>query len=171
MISSTQDFYTQANAQIVKVFNAFVQQYNLKNMAQADHVCYKCDSADSFDHIRKLFEPGARMIQSLISKRRCALIEIPERIPTALGDIALLELSDQKPDNSQTEGFDHIEVYPINGTTYDDLVRHLKSKGLEVKEIVRPHHTTHDIPMGNGYILRLTHEPLLEKVCKEIRGE
>ncbi|MFA6018455.1 MAG: VOC family protein [Patescibacteria group bacterium] len=93
----------------VEAFNAWAEKYAPD--ATADHICYKCADSTEFEAIRKMFEfESAFIYQSIVSKRRIALIKFLVPIKTALGSIDLLELSDQKPDNSQTSGFDHIEM-------------------------------------------------------------
>ena len=169
-MESVDDFYN-GSQDIVKVFDDFSATHHLTDKGKADHICYKCSSSESFENIRRMFEPKSRarwVYQSIIAGRRIALIRLVRPIETELGEVDVLELSDQKPDGSQSEGFDHIEVYPVY-VSYDRLVSYLRERKLEVKEIVRPHHTTHDILIGRGYLLRLTREGLIEKVTGEMR--
>ncbi len=100
--------------------------------------------------------------QSIISKRRIAIVRLKRGIETSLGTINFLELSDQKLDNSQTDGFDHIEVYALL-RTYHEMVEELAVSEVVVK-VERPHHTTHDIDIGEGFIFRCTEGPLIEKI-------
>lgn len=152
---------------MIDAFNAFVTDYQLVDRAAADHLCYKCGSAASFEEIRRSFEHESAFIyQSIISQRRIAIIHFREPIITALGPIFLLELSDQKPDGSQKEGFDHIEIYPISGLT-PSLTDHLRLLGVDMKTVVRPHHTTHDIHLGASYLVRIEDEPLMQKIIRE----
>lgn len=162
MIQVIEDFNTGAE-QYVAMLNAFAEKHQLVGRAQADHICYKCDSRESYERIRALFETESEYIyQSIISKRRIACIRFNKGIETSLGTITLLELSDQKPDGSQQEGFDHIEVYPTT-LSYEEMVRELE-KSEQVIEVMRPHHTTHDIDIGSGFLFRFTHGPLIEKI-------
>lgn len=148
-------------------FNAFAQEHGLASRAAADHICYKCGSSARFEELRRSFETDSAFVyQSIIAKRRIALIRFRDPVETALGPITLLELSDQKPDNSQTDGFDHIEIYPTQGST-DDLVAHLQSRGVAMETVVRPHHTTHDIRLPGNFLVRIEDEPLLTKVKRE----
>jgi hypothetical protein len=80
-----------------------------------------------------------------------------------LGDIWFLELSDQKPDGSQKSGFDHIEIYPTTGTV-QDLANDLESKGVQLRKVERPHHTTIDGHLPGGFLIRLEPEALIEKI-------
>jgi hypothetical protein len=86
-----------------------------------------------------------------------------EPIGSALGGIWFLELADQKPDFSQTSGFDHIEIYPTD-CSVDALVASVESYGVELKKIERPHHTTFDITIGDDFKVRLECGPLVEKI-------
>lgn len=156
-------FYADAWPLLEKL-ESFVREHGLEDAAAADHICYKCGSRESFERIRALLEPEAHYVyQSFISGRRIAIVKLKRCFTTALGDACVLELSDQKPDGSQHDGFDHVEVCPAE---YDEFVNLLKNKELEVREVVRPHHTTHDVALGE-FVFRLTREPLLEKIKRE----
>ncbi len=162
----TLDEFIHESEKIVSVFNSFAQKNNLAGKVVADHICYKCGSSESFERLRALFEKESEFIyQSIISERRIAIIKFKEGIETNLGLVMFLELSDQKPDGSQNEGFDHIEVYPVS-STYEELVSLLEQTETVIK-VERPHHTTHDIRLEGGFIFRCEHEPLLEKIKRE----
>ena len=110
-----------------------------------------------------MFEDASEYIfQSIISRRRIAVIGIKRGIETSLGTINVLELSDQKPDGSQHDGFDHIEAYAV-GRSYDEMVREFEACEKVIK-VERPHHTTHDIDIGDKFLFRCTQEPLIEKI-------
>ena len=162
MNMTIEQFYVES-AKFVDFFNSFSVRHSLKGRAQADHICWKCGSKESFENIRVMFESESDFIyQSIISNRRIAYIRFKKGIETVLGTIYFLELSDQKPDGSQKEGFDHIEVYPKT-FSYDEMIRELETSEHVIK-IERPHHTTHDIDIGGGFIFRCEHEPLLDKI-------
>ncbi len=162
MINSLDQFHFESEM-LVKAFNDFAHGNYLLNKAKADHICYKCGSADSFERIIKLFHDASNYIyQSIISKRRIAYIKMKRPVNTALGDIVFLELSDQKPDLSQVDGFDHIEVYPVT-MNYEEMISHLESNNKVIK-VERPHHTTHDIELDGGFVWRATRGPLIEKI-------
>lgn len=143
----------------------FATSRQLMDYARADHICYKCASPESFEEMRRTFESmSAWVYQAIIANRRIAYIKLKAPIDTSLGPIWYLELSDQKPNGSQEEGFDHIEVYPTD-VSYNELVERL-NKTDKVVKVERPHHTTHDIDIG-GFLLRLSQEPLVEKIKRE----
>jgi hypothetical protein len=100
--------------------------------------------------------------QSLISKRRIAIIRFKRGIETSLGTINFLELSDQKLDGSQHDGFDHIEAYAV-GRAYDEMVKEFEANEKVIK-VERSHHTTHDIDIGSGFLFRCTQGPLIKKI-------
>ncbi len=155
-------FYAESE-RFVALFNSFAKKHSLKGRAQVDHICWKCFSRESFESMRATFESESDFIyQSIISKRRIAYIRLKKGVETELGTIYFLELSDQKPDGSQKEGFDHIEVYPIT-ISYDDMIRELETLEAVVK-VERPHHTTHDVDIGEGFLFRCEHEALLGKI-------
>ena len=165
-IKTIKEFYTEAE-QSVRSFNRFVAKHNLQGKTKADHICYKCDSAEYFDSVRALLESESDYIyQANISGRRISYIKLKRSVHTALGEINFLELSDQKPDNSQKNGFDNIEVFPT-AMTYNEMVEMLEESETVIK-VERPHHTTHDIKIEDGFIFRCTHAPLIEKIKTEM---
>lgn len=148
-----------------QTFDAWIN--DRKPDARADHLCFKCASSDEYEMMRRMFESdGAFVYQSIITKRRIAIIGLRTAVPTLLGEIRVLELSDQKPDGSQTSGFDHIEIFPTNGSV-EDLLHRLESSGALFERIERPHHTTYDTEIGGGFKVRLEEEPLIEKIKRE----
>jgi predicted metalloenzyme YecM len=162
MFASVDDFFVEAR-KYVTLFDVFVQEQSLIDKAQADHICFKCGSSASFEAIKALFEHESQYIyQSIISGRRISYIRFKRGIHSKLGDIDYLELSDQKQDGSQKEGFDHIEVFSTVGT-YEEMVHELSQK-LPVVHVARPHHTTDDIEINSDFIFRCTQGPLIEKI-------
>lgn len=160
------DFYAAA-ARCAKEIDAFAQLHGLMGKVQGDHLCYKCDSKLSFEARREALEPETEYLhQTYISGRRIAYLKLKRPVETAIGPIRFLELSDQKPDGSQKDEFDHVELYPLVGT-YDELVRTLERGGEKVIKVERPHHTTHDIELGSGFLIRLCAEPLVQKIKRE----
>ncbi len=159
-------FFADASSNVA-AFDAFAIKHELTGRAKADHICYKCGSTASFEALRAMFESESAFVyQSIISKRRIAIIRFHTPIETALGPVDILELSDQKPDNSQVDGFDHIEIYPATGSV-DDLIAYLRAKNIEIQTADRPHHVTHDLVLANGFKVRIEPEALMEKIKNE----
>lgn len=160
------DFYTAAE-ETLKELNAFARKHTLAGAARADHIGYKCGSTESFEVRRRALEPeSAYLHQAVISGRRIAYARLLRGIGSNLGMINFLELSDQKPDGSQKDAFDHVEIYPTLGT-YEELAAKLERAGERVVKVERPHHTTHDIALPSGFLIRLCREPLIEKIKRE----
>ncbi len=165
MIDSLEKFVEHAQESLV-AFNEFATKHSFAGRTAADHICYKCGSTEVFENIRSLLEHESKYLyQSIISGRRIAYIKFKAPIPSTLGDIWFLELSDQKPDGSQVDGFDHVEVYPTT-MSYDEMIAELE-KTETVKHAVRPHHTTHDIDITPTFLFRCEPGPLIEKIQKE----
>ncbi len=165
MIKTIDEFYLQSQ-KYVDLFNVFAKKHELIGLTKADHICYKCGSPTSFESLRTIFENNSEYIyQSLISKRRISIIKLKQSISTLLGEIHFVELSDQKPDQSQSDGFDHIEVYGTS-ISYDELVTTL-AKTEKVIKVQRPHHTTHDVKINEHFLFRCTQEPLITKIKHE----
>jgi predicted metalloenzyme YecM len=165
MFASLEEFYHAAEPHINE-FDLFAEKHSLQGITASDHMCYKCATGDSFESIRRLFEDNSvYTYQAMISGRRIVYIRLTKPLITLLGPIHFLELSDQKPDGSQTERFDHIEVYPTD-ISYEDMVARLE-QSERVLHTVRPHHTTHDVDISGGFLFRCTSEPLIEKIKRE----
>jgi len=157
-----EEFYL-GSQKYIEIFDGFAKKHSLVGITRPDHICCKCSSKESFESMRAMLEgESAYLYQSIISQRRIAIIKLKKGIETALGTIHFLELSDQRPDGSQRDGFDHIEVYPT-GITYEEMIAKLESSEKVIK-VERPHHTTHDIELEGGFIFRCTRGPLIEKI-------
>lgn len=158
--------FLDQSSEIVQVFNEFVTKYSLQDFVSVDHICFKCDSGESFEEWRKVFErEGKNLYQAIISKRRIATITFKNPINTLAGQINYLELSDQKPDNSQTEGFDHIEFYP-KSKSLEEVLEIFESREVSFIKDVKPHITQYIIEVGK-YNFRLASERLVDKIKKE----
>jgi predicted metalloenzyme YecM len=152
---------------LVSQLDTFCKEAGLVGLVQADHISIKCSSSVVYEARRKDHEDKSTFIyQSIISGRRISVIGLKDVIPTEIGHIKYLELSDQKPDNSQTDRIDHIEIVPT-GISYDELVAKIQASGANLKETVRPHHTTHDVILPSGFEVRLSKEMLIDKIKRE----
>lgn len=155
-------------APYIERLDAFVQKHSLVAKVAPDHICYKCGSKESFQAMREMFEQHSHYVyQAIISGRRIAYIKLQVPIESALGQIWFIELSDQKPDGSQKDSYDHVEVYGTS-ISYADMVGVLKRAGEPVMHIERPHHTTDDIDIGLGFSFRCSPGPLIEKIKIEL---
>mgnify|MGYP000920923002 CR=1 FL=1 len=164
MISSVESFYAAATPATARL-DAWIAAATPP--ARADHLCFKCADPAEYERMRAFFENESRFIyQSIIAGRRIALVGLSRPLATKLGDIRFLELSDQKPDGSQTSGFDHIELFPTSGTL-EALVEAFAATGISFEKTVRPHHTTYDLAIGDGFKVRLEAEPLVDKIKNE----
>ena len=116
---------------------------------------------------RALLETHSEYVyQSIISQRRITIIKLIQSISTTCGPIKFLELSDQKPDHSQKDGFDHLECYSTSESV-ETLVTYLAEKQITLDKVVRPHHTTYDTSLADNFKLRLEAEPLINKIVHE----
>ncbi len=164
MLQTVEEFWAEAQ-RFVGIFDKWVSKFEIGG--KADHICYKCGEREEFEVMRRMFEgESAFVYQSIISGRRIAVIKFKRPLTTTLGEIWYLELADQKPDMSQKAGFDHIEVYPIEGDM-ERLAEKLQAQGIELKKVVRPHHTTYDGIIQGDFKLRLEDEELIQKIKRE----
>lgn len=161
--------FAEAAAQYLELTRRFVDTHNLAGQVTIDHICYKCQSSAEYDAIRAMLEqnpPSTFLFQSILSKRRVAYVSLQSGLP--IGDQAVMwvELADKRPVEEKLLGFHHIEMYPLN-MSYSDLVAKLQSEGETIVLKERPHHTTHDIVLSGGFIVRLTDVPLIRKIVAE----
>jgi predicted metalloenzyme YecM len=165
-MNTIEKFYEDAK-KFVEVLNAFAERNEMQTLAVVDHIGYKCSSKEMYEEWRAIFETNSvYQYQSIISERRISIIKLATPLKTILSEIKYLELSDQKPDGSQKDGFDHVEVYPV-GISYDELVRGLEENGNEVEEVKKPHHHTHNISLREDFKLKIEPEALMIKIQRE----
>lgn len=166
----TLEEFTKQAQEKIQFFNEWALKNQLSGKIIPDHFGYKCSSSEEFEQMRKLLEHESAFIyQSIISKRRIAIIKLINPLETNYGPLFFLELSDQKPDNSQRSGFDHLEFFPKTGSE-QDLIKYLEGKNIQVKKVERPHHTTHDISLGESFIVRIEACSLIEKIVRQEVG-
>ena len=151
---------------------AFLEKHSLRDYAAADHICYKC-SLGKYEFFRELLEAknvGIYSFQEWISGRRIAYVKLHKPLIVGTYGFKFVELSEYSPLKKYDEfGFHHVEIYPVAPTRdYEHLCEILRRGGetLVLKE--RPHHTTHDITLQNGFVVRLTREALIKKISREI---
>lgn len=166
MLENITELSHVANSYILE-FNSFCEENMLIGKVKADHIGLKCSTTEKYENQRRLFESDSIFIyQSVISKRRISIIGLNGGVKTIVGELRYVELSDQKPDNSQKDCVDHLEIVPV-GISYEELVSDLQMNGVVVKEIIRPHHTTYDVVLPSGFIVKLSREMLVDKIKRE----
>lgn len=163
-MNTLEGFFTEAR-EYLSLFDVWAEPFPA--LARVDHLGYKCGSKEEFEACRALLEPELDFLyQSYISGRRIAFCKFKPALKTVLGDIAFLELSDQKPDGSQVSGFDHLEIYPLVGTM-EAFASHCAQVGFPFTPSLRPHHATYDRPLTPRFTVRIEPEPLLQKIMRD----
>ncbi len=148
----------------VQCLDDFANGQAVADQLIADHIGFKCASTEEFTAMRAMLEAASVYVyQSMISQRRIAIYKLSEPFPSVCGPVQFLELSDQKPDHSQTSGIDHIEVYPVDRDV-SRAVALLHARGVELTQSHRPHHITHDTRLSPTFMLRIEQEPLISKI-------
>ena len=172
------NYLTQYSSQIVLNFKEFITLYGLAHCITLDHICFKCGSHEEFLTLRKYLEYELDWLgenDAFISGRAIATgvwkpIHEHMCLQTPCGPITCLELQDQKPDNSQQSGFDHLEFLPKD-LSLEVLIALLESKDLTVTPEKREHHTSYlvtgPVEMVGGLKLKITTVSLVEKVKVE----
>ena len=170
-IQSIEDFYREASSFLSFLgMQSRAQILQRQEVALADHVSYKCSSHEMFEAMRRILEKEGVsnwVHQAPVAGRPIAYFRLHASLPSPFGDVFYVELADQKPDHSQRDGFDHMEIYPKQGVLYDLLVTEAIGAFPNIRKVERPHHTTWDALLEGGVMLRLTSEPLVEKIKRE----
>src|SRR6188472_3093137 len=101
------DFLTRRSAMLLDAFRSWAHANALLYAPfapKADHLSYKCREFREYEELRSRFEEyadgwvGCRFFhQTVISGRHVAVIGLVDPIPTPLGDLRVLELSEPKP--------------------------------------------------------------------------
>ncbi len=161
--ATIEEFYEQSQG-LIDAVNAFDSRYSASAFAEIDHLCYRCGSHESYLALKELLWPvTVYRYESPIGRRAISLIRLKRTVPSQFGPIHFLELSDQKPDHSQVDGFDHVEIYPKVGSV-SSLEHRFANLGTRFEKTVRPHHTTYDLKLPGSFSLKLCDEPLIEKI-------
>lgn len=162
-------------------FDEFINYYDLTRLIVPDHICFKCGSNSEFEELKRHLREEVSWLgreDPIISGRKIATgswksAHAHVRLKTLCGSIGCLELQDQKSDQSQKSGFDHIEFIPKD-LTVDELMSLFHSKGLSVVEEKRSHHTswlvTNSINSWGDVKFKITRGSLAEKVKAEVSG-
>lgn len=161
--------FIEAAAQSLELTRDFLDTHGLTEQVVVDHICYKCQDSTEYEAMRALLEqnpPSAFLIQTILSGRRVAYIGLREGLSVGSHHIMWIELADKRPIEDEETGFHHIEMYPLH-MSYDQLVFKLQAEGEQAILKERPHHTTHDIRLREGLIVRLTDMPLIKKIVAE----
>jgi len=167
MFKSYDEFLTTSTPYL-NYCDQFISSHKLEEEVITDHICYKCESNEEYEHLRSLLEasPAKYIYQVNLSKRRVAYIGLKQSIQLKNGEIKFIELSDKKDGVEEVTGFHHVEIYPLK-MSYENLVDLLKQRGEKAELKERPHHTTYDITLSNGFVIRLTDKPLIKKIAEE----
>lgn len=158
----------EAAAPYLKMCENFLQKHNLQDKTITDHICYKCHSSNEYDWLRQLLESDPTSMycyQVFIAGRRVSYLKLKSPIKVETGNLAFIELADKKIIKEEQLGFHHVEIFPIS-VGYDELICQLKEQGETVVLRKRSHHTTNDIVLSNGFIIRLTDMPLIKKIIQ-----
>lgn len=167
MFKSFQDFKS-ASASYLELCDQFIDQHNLKGRVIVDHICFKCRTSGEYDQIRTVLEndpPSRYVYQVILAWRRVGYIGLREGIAIRNGSVACIELADKKPVLDDTPGFHHVEIFPV-GMSYQELIGEMMDAGEDVVLKKRTHHTTHDIKLPGGFLIRFTDKPLIKHIVE-----
>lgn len=167
MFDTLNDFARSA-IPYLELSDRFIERHQLGGRVVVDHICYKCDSASTYESMRTMLEsdpPSRYFYQVHLASRRVAYVGLREGLLARHGPVMCIELADKKPVHEDQLGFHHIEIYPVT-MPYQDLVDELARRGETISLKSRPHHTTHDIMLPEGFMIRLTDRPLIKQIIE-----
>ena len=146
----------------------FCEVNGLRNLVKPELVCITCSSKEVYEARKAYYEFDNRFIyQAPVSNRRIALIGLKESLRTSVGEIGLLEIVDQKPDNSQTDRLTHVGIVP-QGIPYEEIIIKLKENGANLEDRSRPDgYTACDVVLPTTFRIRIQKESLLGRVKRE----
>lgn len=162
----TIDYFYKEAKKIVELFDEHCQNLRLENHAKVDHFGLRTSSHSIYLELREIFSGHSLFIyESIISNRPISIIKLKIPLQTKLGVLHFLELSDQKPDGSQIDIFDHFEIVP-QGMVYKELVGLVKASGVNLRENNKIHHSTFDIVLPD-MVIKLSKQMLIDKIKNE----
>jgi hypothetical protein len=166
MFKTFEQFVEDASSHL-EMSSGFVAKHRLRDSVVVDHICYKSASSHEFDYLRKLMEcdpPSSHLHQVFLSGRRVAYFSLRVGLPVrGCGAVRYIELCDKKPMQEERAGFHHVEIYPST-MPYETLLKQLHDDGVHAVLKRRPHHTTHDLVLPSGLVIRLTDKPLIKTI-------
>lgn len=163
------EVFAELSRPFVEACCQFAKRHGVQDRVVLDHICFKCASSADFESMRSLLErrpPSAYLYQTYLAGRRVAYIGLLAGLPTSLGGaLKCVELADKKPGATEQSGFHHVEIYPV-GISRHALVVLLQQAGVNITLKERPHHTTYDIALPDGFLIRITDVPLIRKIAE-----
>jgi predicted metalloenzyme YecM len=168
MFKSFQDF-KKASAAYLELTGEFIDRHKLNERITVDHICFKCGVSEEYDQIRSILEtdpPSTYVYQVILAQRRVGYIGLRDEIRMGNVSIGCVELADRKPVLDDDPGFHHVEIFPVK-MSYDELIGEMMDAGEDiVLKKKRPHHTTHDIALPSGFLIRFTDKPLIKHIIE-----
>lgn len=166
----TEKTYNLADVCKAAVFQLdnFCEVNGIGDLVTPELVCITCSTKEVYEARKAYYEFDNRFIyQAPVSGRRIAIIGLTEPVSTSVGNIGILEIIDQKPDNSQTDRLIHVGIVPV-GVSYDELLAKLKENGANLQDASRPDgYTACDVVLPTTFSIRIQKESLLERVKRE----
>ncbi|HRH31151.1 MAG TPA: VOC family protein [Candidatus Paceibacterota bacterium] len=135
-----------------------------------DHICYRCDSHESYKVLFADLRKKA-ILRSIgeVNGREISIFELPFRFETDCGDIKLLELCDQKLDNSQIEGFEHIEFAVADKRDYWIIQGQFQKLYKDMVEKQSNERTTFEVKLATDMTFIVELEPIMETIARRER--
>lgn len=166
MFGSFKQFADAAVCILDEVAGFFTEQ-QVATLVAIDHVCYKCFSRAEYDRLRELLESSVEisyLFQIQLAGRRVAYFGLHQGLPVrGFGNVPCIEICDKRETHRESPGFHHVELYPA-GIGYDPLLQALVARGMKPALKSRPHHTTFDMTLPSGLVVRLTERPLIHTI-------
>ncbi len=151
----------------LSLYGVLAKEHGLSAFLSSDHICYKSDSHETFEEVRRMLELNSYyMYESWIGGRLIAIFKLKEGIAVEGDVFSYIELHDKKPSVDIKRGFYHLEMYP-KGISYDEALDKLKAKGLAFEADPTPHHPVYEMLLSSGFGVRLEREPIMSKIKNE----
>lgn len=164
-MNEIEQILNDSKSYILKSFEDLVEAKLNEFFSEIDHVCYRVESVERYELLKKQFEVSHELLSdALVNGRPISTFKLNTPIKLENGiEIPLFELPSPKPGSDYKEGFEHIEV--VTNCTLDQLIEtrtdikfNLKNKDASINADI-------SAMFKNGLVK--FHEQSLEKVIEE----
>jgi predicted metalloenzyme YecM len=145
-------FYSEAQTFLKDLFNDMNKaNIRLEDHWEIDHLCFRSDSAESYESLKKEFlNFGKLLIESEVNGRMISTFKLDE--PVFYNDwmIDLIELPAPKKGKVTRSGFEHIEV--VCDMTFPELIQRYSHVELDQKGLTKDYNQELELCLGERNI-------------------
>lgn len=134
-----------------------------------DHLCYRVDSLDRYNLLKKEFSKfGRLLIESEVNGRPIATYKLNEPISFFRGVVDVVELPAPKTTKPTREGFEHIEI--VVDVSFAELQRRFSDLPLDCSGLKKEINPELELCLGERNI-KFHHQSLEEVISQELSSQ